>query len=72
MTEERSDGSSPERAGVSLLELKPGQCRFILRGGQPPVRFCGAPTASDESWCVEHRRIVYEPASLRRRPAERA
>ena len=59
MTEERSDASSPERAGVSLLDLTPGQCRFILREGRPPVRFCREPTASGGSWCAEHRRIVY-------------
>jgi hypothetical protein len=71
MTEDRSDASSPERAGVALLDLKPSQCRFILRDGRPPVRFCGEPTVSGKSWCVEHRRIVFEPASLRRQPAER-
>ena len=48
-----------QKAGVLLLDLKPGQCRFILRDGKPPVRYCGAPTISGGSWCAEHRRIVY-------------
>src|SRR3954451_22576597 len=52
MTEDRSDEPSPERAGASLLDLRSGQCRFVLRDGQSLARFCGEPTAYGESWCA--------------------
>ena len=59
------DGGEPKRAGVSLLELRPGQCRFIVDERASPVRFCGEPAVAGASWCAVHRRVVYVPASVR-------
>jgi hypothetical protein len=71
MEEEHPDQRAPERLGmrlgVPLLELKPGQCRFIVSGSALPARFCGDATVRGGSWCAEHRRLVYVPSSLRSR-----
>jgi hypothetical protein len=49
--------------GVLLTDLKARQCRFVLRDGRSPARFCGEPTLGAGSWCLEHRRIVFVASS---------
>jgi GcrA cell cycle regulator len=44
----------PPQFSLSLLQLKPGQCRWPQ--GDGPFRFCGAPQALGSSYCAEHRR----------------
>ena len=63
MTEERPDRSAPKRPGVPLLELKPGQCRFIVSERVSPARFCGEAAMHGGSWCEKHRRLVYVSSS---------
>ncbi len=64
MTKTRPDGNAPQRTGIRLEKLGPGQCRFIVDEHSSPVRFCGEPTVpSGSSWCAEHRRLVYLPRS---------
>jgi hypothetical protein len=42
---------------TSLLDLKPGMCRFVRDGGGG-VEFCGAATLSlSSSWCPVHKLI---------------
>ena len=64
------DGNEPKRHGVGLLDLRLGQCRFIVDEQVHPVRFCGEPTV--RSWCAVHRRVVYvyEPSSKRKSPQQ--
>src|SRR3954447_22284039 len=47
----------PERPGLSIADLKPAQCRFIV--AESPVRYCGGPTVHIGSWCKKHRHLVY-------------
>lgn len=46
--------------GVSMLELKHGQCRYPY--GTKPYNFCGHPVHEEKSYCKEHyelcRRVV--------------
>ena len=65
MDEADPDEGEPKRAGVALLDLRVGQCRFIVDEQASPVRFCGEPAAPGASWCVAHRRVVDVPASVR-------
>ena len=64
------DGNEPKRHGVALLDLRVGQCRFIVDERVHPVRFCGEPTVRSGSWCAVHRRVVYEPSSKRKSPQQ--
>jgi hypothetical protein len=57
MTEEHPDQSAPKRLGVPLLELKPGQCRFIVGERVSPARFCGEVAVHGGSWCEKHHRL---------------
>jgi hypothetical protein len=52
-----------DEKGVLLGDLKARQCRFVLRDGRSPPRFCGEPTLGAGSWCLEHRRIVFVASS---------
>ena len=71
MTEERPDQSAPKRLGVPLLELKPGQCRFIVSERASPAGFCGEAATHGGSWCEKHRRLVYVSSSSWSRTAGR-
>ena len=70
MDEADPDKGEPKRAGVALLDLRVGQCRFIVDERVHPVRFCGEPTVRSGSWCAVHRRVVYEPSSKRKPPQQ--
>lgn len=54
-------------APVSFMQLRVGSCRFPF--GDPrdfeALRFCGAPSEPDQSFCPAHRAICYEPRSVR-------
>ena len=52
-------------AGVALLDLRSGQCRWPY--GDGPFVFCGRPTR--DIYCARHARIAYQPAQPRRRMA---
>ena len=71
MTEEHPDQSAPKRLGVPLLELKPGQCRFIVGERVSPARLCGEVAMPGGSWCEKHRRLVYISSSSWSRMAGR-
>ena len=47
----------------TLVELRPGQCRWP-EGEQAPYSFCGAPQVSG-SYCAEHHKRAVSSASLR-------
>lgn len=55
----------PESLNIPLTEIGAHQCRFAVNDAAPGEThlFCGA--ASDGSWCVYHRRIVYLPMEKR-------
>jgi hypothetical protein len=65
--EAEPDGRELKRAGVTLLELEPGQCCFIVDERAAPVRFCGEPTVMGGNWCAQHHLIVYVPPRETRR-----
>jgi GcrA cell cycle regulator len=48
---------------LSLLELKPGQCRWP-EGDRAPYRFCGAEQVFGSSYCEEHRRLSMPGSKL--------
>ena len=66
MDEAEPDGGEPKQPGVPLLELRLGQCRFIVDERVHPARFCGEPAVRGGSWCAVHCRVVYEPSSKRK------
>ena len=70
MDEAGPDADEPNQPGVSLLELRLGQCRFIVDERVHPARFCGEPAVRGGSWCAVHRRVVYEPSSKRKPPQQ--
>lgn len=43
---------------VSLLDLRPRQCRWP-HGDGPPFAFCGATVLEDFSYCPQHARAAY-------------
>jgi hypothetical protein len=45
---------------VTILDLKPGACRFIIASG-PPSMFCGSKTYSGSSWCLVHHALCIVP-----------
>jgi len=52
---------------VSLLELTEKLCKWPV--GDPDsdkFRFCGNPSESGVSYCIDHQAIAYQPASSRR------
>ncbi len=54
------------RMGIPFIELREGRCKFPLGPiGEPPTRFCGAPTAIGEPYCPRCGRIAYVPSSRR-------
>jgi hypothetical protein len=44
----------------SLIDLMPGQCRFICEGTGADSLYCGQPT-SKGSWCAHHYDVVFWP-----------
>jgi hypothetical protein len=49
------------RSGGALTNTDFHGCRWI-EGDPKPLRcgmFCGSPVAPGESWCAEHRRVVF-------------
>jgi hypothetical protein len=63
----RLRSASTERSrAVSLLDVGPYQCRFIVDDGVVPALCCGGLTPANSSWCDEHLRIVYTPEGLQR------
>ena len=61
--EQRPVMVEPPRHRVTLLELRPGQCRWP-EGDRAPYSFCGAPQVSG-SYCGEHHKLSVSSASLR-------
>jgi hypothetical protein len=50
----------PQRAGVSILDIKDGQCRSVLGYFEKLAVFCGRATKGKKSYCPEHC-AVYQP-----------
>ena len=48
---------------LTLLELRPGMCRWP-HGERAPYRFCGAEQAPSSSYCEEHRRLSMSGSKL--------
>jgi hypothetical protein len=44
----------------SIVDLMPGQCRFICEGTGSDSLYCGQPT-SKGSWCAHHHGVVFWP-----------
>ena len=47
----------PPPASPTLLELRPGMCRYP-QGDRVPYTFCGAPKVEGSSYCAEHKRLT--------------
>jgi len=47
----------PEYLGLTILEIKDGQCKFSHEA-ESPYFFCGNPARGDSSWCNHHYWIV--------------
>jgi hypothetical protein len=61
----RLRSASSERShALSILDVGPNQCRFIVEDGTVPALCCGAPAPTGSSWCDSHFRIVYTPAGV--------
>ena len=61
---------APDADPVSLLDVRHGQCRWIIDDNVCPAIMCGAPTKSEgSSWCRCHAEVAYVPARLRMRTA---
>ena len=67
----RCVGISPRL--VSLLELKPGDCRYPYGGDREdePIVFCGHPRQEGSSYCTPHFHLTQAPAVESERPAGR-
>lgn len=55
---------SPNHRGLTLLELKSGECKFP-HGDAAPFSFCGA--AAEGTYCNHHARLVIQPPQQRKR-----
>ncbi len=54
--------ASTERGhALSILDVGPNQCRFIIDDGTVPALCCAAPAPVGSSWCDTHFHIVYIP-----------
>ena len=51
---------------VPFLESRPGQCRAPHKGTGPDMLVCGNPAEPGRSYCKEHHRAYYVPASKKR------
>lgn len=57
-----NDNAVPSSHHVSLLDIGPRRCRFIVSDTTRDAICCGAPTTSElSSWCTHHTRLVFEP-----------
>jgi GcrA cell cycle regulator len=67
----RCVGISPRL--VSLIELKPGDCRYPYGGDREgePIVFCGHPRREGSSYCTPHFHLTQAPAAETERPAAR-
>jgi GcrA cell cycle regulator len=67
----RCVGISPRL--VSLLELKPDDCRYPYGGDKEgePIVFCGHPRREGSSYCTPHFHLTQAPAAETERPAAR-
>jgi GcrA cell cycle regulator len=54
----------PPIGSFSLLDLRAGHCRWP-EGSRAPYAFCGAPQASQSSYCPEHARLSLSHGSQR-------
>ena len=54
---------SIEPWGVSLIELKPGECRWPITR-EPPHLFCGLQVSDNRVYCVWHCRVAYRRESM--------
>jgi GcrA cell cycle regulator len=60
-------------AGGSLIELKPGDCRYPYGGDKDsePIVFCGHPRRDGSSYCTPHFRLTHGPGTASERAAGR-
>jgi GcrA cell cycle regulator len=67
----RCVGISPRL--VSLVELKPGDCRYPYGGDKEgePIVFCGHPRREGSSYCTPHFHLTQAPGPEAERPAGR-
>jgi len=67
----RCVGISPRL--VSLLELKPADCRYPYGGDKEgePIVFCGHPRREGSSYCTPHFHLTQAPEAQSERPAGR-
>jgi len=55
----------PPIGSFALLDLRNGHCRWPCSDGFPPYKFCGAPQASQSSYCEFHFALAHNRGSQR-------
>jgi len=55
----------PPIGSFGLLDLRNGHCRWPCSDGFPPYKFCGAPQASQSSYCSLHFALAHNRGSQR-------
>ena len=50
---------------MTLINLKPDSCRYIVSGDERPVWYCGETAQDGSSYCPAHHRICYTPIKPR-------
>jgi GcrA cell cycle regulator len=62
------DASSPDPAGLTIMELRESMCRWPLGDPTTPAfRYCGAGAVPGLPYCSHHAQIAYQPAANRKR-----
>jgi GcrA cell cycle regulator len=55
----------PPIGSFDLMDLRSGHCRWPCSDGFPPYKFCGAPQASQSSYCSLHFALAHHRGSQR-------
>jgi GcrA cell cycle regulator len=55
----------PPIGSFDLMDLRSGHCRWPCSDGFPPYKFCGAPQASQSSYCSLHFALAHNRGSQR-------
>jgi GcrA cell cycle regulator len=60
--------ASPQREGLTIMELREGMCRWPLGDPTTPAfRYCGAQGLAGLPYCSHHAQIAYQPTTDRKR-----
>lgn len=50
---------------MTLINLKPDSCRYIVSGDERPTWYCGETAQEGSSYCHAHHAICYQPIKSR-------